>query len=222
MTKEQDAGQPGAPEHTEGSEPAVGDNASYRVDPTAEVSAGAEAESEAATAGDQSESVDAARGHDPDPAELTMLLEDARARADDAHNQILRIRAEMENMARRQAKELENAHKFALEGFVRELLQVRDSLELGQAAADAEDADLPKLREGTELTLKLLGDVMAKFGVERIDPEGAPFNPEYHQAMSMQPRSDVPPNTVVNVVQSGYSLNGRLVRPALVMVSQAA
>ncbi|MBK5930658.1 nucleotide exchange factor GrpE [Halochromatium salexigens] len=158
----------------------------------------------------------------PDPAELTMLLEDSRAKADEANNQLLRLRAEMENMSRRQAKELENAHKFALEGFVKELLQVRDSLELGQAAAEAPDADVAKLREGTELTLKLLRDVMTKFGVERIEPEGEPFNPDYHQAMSMQPRSDVPPNTVVNVVQSGYLLNGRLVRPALVMVSQAA
>jgi molecular chaperone GrpE len=132
------------------------------------------------------------------------------------------MRAEMENMGRRQAKELENAHKFALEGFIKELLQVRDSLELGKAAAESPDADVGKLREGTELTLKLLSDVMTKFGVERIEPEGEPFNPDYHQAMSMQPRSDVPPNTVVNVVQSGYTLNGRLVRPALVMVSQAA
>jgi molecular chaperone GrpE len=159
---------------------------------------------------------------DPDPSELTVLLEDARAKADDAHNQLLRVRAEMENMKRRQGKELENAHKFALEGFVKELLQVRDSLELGKAAADAPDADVEKLREGTELTLKLLTDVMAKFGIERIDPEGEPFNPDYHQAMSMQPRADLPPNTVVAVVQSGYLLNGRLMRPALVMVSQAA
>ena len=155
-----------------------------------------------------------------DPAELTMLLEDARARADQSHDQLLRARAEMENMSRRQAKELENAHKFALEGFVRELLQVRDSLELGNAAAREPEADVAKLREGTELTLKLLGDVMAKFGVERIQPEGEPFNPEYHQAMSMQPRADVPPNTVTAVIQSGYILNGRLVRPALVMVSR--
>lgn len=157
-----------------------------------------------------------------DPAELTMLLEDARARADQTQDQLLRTRAEMENMGRRQAKELENAHKYALEGFVKELLAVRDSLELGQAAAQDPATDIAKLREGTELTLKLLSDVMTKFGVERIDPEGEPFNPEYHQAMSMQPRSDVPTNTVVGVVQSGYLLNGRLVRPALVMVSQAA
>ncbi|MBK5941562.1 nucleotide exchange factor GrpE [Halochromatium roseum] len=199
MTTEQEEQQPGATVQTESAE-------------------SAEATSEPA------EDIDAtqAQAKEQDPAELTMLLEDARARADDAHNQILRVRAEMENMARRQAKELENAHKFALDSFVKELLQVRDSLELGQVAADAPDADVTKLREGTELTLKLLRDVMAKFGVERIDPDGEPFNPDYHQAMAMQPRSDVPPNTVVNVVQSGYLLNGRLMRPALVMVSQAA
>lgn len=171
-----------------------------------------------------SEAVDDAVVEPPadDPARLTMLLEDARARADQTHEQLLRARAEMENMTRRQAKELENAHKYALEGFVRELLAVRDSLELGRAAAQDPAADLAKLLEGTELTLKLLTDVMGKFGVERVDPEGEPFNPEYHQAMSIQPRSDVPPNTVVNVVQSGYLLNGRLMRPALVMVSQQA
>jgi molecular chaperone GrpE len=176
---------------------------------------------DAATAG---EAADDETGERPaaDAGELTMLLEDARARADETHDQLLRTRAEMENMSRRQAKELENAHKFALEGFVKELLQVRDSLELGNAAAREPDADVAKLREGTELTLKLLGDVMAKFGVERIDPEGEPFNPEYHQAMSVQPRDDVPPNTVVTVIQSGYLLNGRLVRPALVMVSRQA
>lgn len=158
----------------------------------------------------------------PDPVELTMLLEDARARADQTHDQLLRARAEMENMARRQAKELENAHKYALDNFVRELLPVRDSLELGLTAASGADADLARLREGTELTLKLFGDVMGKFGVERIAPEGQPFNPELHQAMSMQPRADLPANTVVAVIQPGYTLNGRLVRPALVMVSQAA
>ena len=103
-----------------------------------------------------------------------------------------------------------------------ELLGVWDSLELGHSAAQDEAADVHKLREGTELTLKMLGDAMGKFGVEQIDPLNQPFNPELHQAMSMQPRADVPPNTVVTVVQKGYTLNGRLVRPAMVMVSQAA
>jgi molecular chaperone GrpE len=190
------------------------------LDPNLHPGADPEVEASASTAEASAQAEDDPPG--PDPTELTMLLEDARAKADDAHNQLLRARAEMENMARRQAKELENAHKFALEGFAKELLQVRDSLELGKAAAEAPDADIAKLREGTELTLKLLRDVMAKFGIERLEPEGERFNPDYHQAMSMQPRADVPPNTVVNVVQSGYLLNGRLIRPALVMVSQAA
>jgi molecular chaperone GrpE len=157
-----------------------------------------------------------------DPEQLTALLEDARNKADENWNKLLRARAELENLNRRHARELEQAHKFALDNFVRELLQVRDSLELGHNASQDEAADLVKLREGTELTLKLLTDVMNKFGVEQIDPEGEAFNPDYHQAMAMQPRSDVPPHTVVNVVQKGYLLNGRLVRPALVMVSRAA
>lgn len=151
--------------------------------------------------------------------ELTALLEDARAKADQSWDQLLRARAEIENLKRRQAVELERAHKYALDGFVRELLQVLDSLELGHNAAKDVSADVDKLREGTELTLKLLTDVMGKFGVEQINPEGEPFNPEYHQAMTMQPRDDLPPNTVVTVVQKGYLLNGRLVRPAMVIVS---
>ncbi len=154
--------------------------------------------------------------------ELSAALDAARAEIEDSRDQVLRARAELENLRRRHAQELEKAHKFALDGFVRELLQVRDSLELGCNAAQEASADLDKLREGTELTLKLLGDVMEKFGVGVVDPVDQPFDPEFHQAMSMQPREDVPPNTVVLVIQKGYTLNGRLVRPALVMVSQAA
>ncbi|MBK1653282.1 nucleotide exchange factor GrpE [Allochromatium vinosum] len=154
--------------------------------------------------------------------ELSAALDAARAEIEDSRDQVLRARAELENLRRRHAQELEKAHKFALDGFVRELLQVRDSLELGCNAAQEASADVDKLREGTELTLKLLGDVMEKFGVGVVDPANQPFDPEFHQAMSMQPREDVPPNTVVLVIQKGYTLNGRLVRPALVMVSQAA
>jgi molecular chaperone GrpE len=153
--------------------------------------------------------------------ELTAELAAARAKADENWDLLLRARAEIENLRRRQATELEKAHKYALDGFVRELLQVRDSLELGHDAAQEADADIGKLREGTELTLKLLSDVMSKFGVESVEPLNQPFDPELHQAMTMQPRSDVPPNTVVAVLQKGYTLNGRLVRPALVMVSSA-
>ena len=153
--------------------------------------------------------------------DLLDLLEKARTKADEHYDQMMRAHAELENLKRRHARDLENAHKYALDKFVAELLGVWDSLELGHNAAQDETADVTKLREGTELTLKMLGDVMGKFGVEQIDPLNEVFNPELHQAMSMQPRADVPANTVVAVVQKGYTLNGRLVRPAMVMVSQA-
>lgn len=153
--------------------------------------------------------------------DLAAELNETRAKAGEYWDALLRARAELENLRRRQATELEKAHKYALDGFVRELLQVRDSLELGCGVAQDSGADVAKLREGTELTLKLLSDVMSKFGVESVDPSGAPFNPELHQAMTVQPRPDLPSNTVVAVVQKGYTLNGRLVRPALVMVSSA-
>jgi molecular chaperone GrpE len=105
---------------------------------------------------------------------------------------------------------------------VAELLPVRDSLELGLAAAADPQAGLTKLREGMELTVKLFGDALQRFGVEAVDPAGSPFDPNLHQALSTQPRDDVPANTVIAVVQRGYTLNGRLVRPALVMVSRPA
>ncbi|MEJ1354234.1 MAG: nucleotide exchange factor GrpE [Candidatus Sedimenticola sp. (ex Thyasira tokunagai)] len=152
--------------------------------------------------------------------ELVLMLEDARSKADEHWNQLIRSKAEMDNLRKRQDRDLENAHKYALERFVNELLPVRDSMELGLLAAQDENADVEKLREGTELTLKLFGDVMEKFTVFQINPEGEPFDPELHQAMTMIPRDDVPPSTVVTVVQKGYSLNGRLVRPAMVIVSQ--
>jgi len=154
--------------------------------------------------------------------QLQLLLEDARAKADEHWEMVIRARAESENLKKRHSRELENAHKFAIEKFVNELLPVKDSMELGLSAAQGEAADVDKLVEGTELTLKLLADVMAKFGIEEINPEGEPFNPEFHQAMAMQPSNEVEPNTVLTVVQKGYTLNDRLVRPAMVMVSQAA
>jgi len=154
--------------------------------------------------------------------DLSKLLEEAQQKAQEHYEQLMRAHAEIENLKRRHSQEIEKAHKYALDKFVNELLAVWDSLELGHVAAQDQAADVGKLREGTELTLKMLGDVMVKFGVEQHNPEGESFNPELHQAMSMQPRDDVEPNTVVAVVQKGYSLNGRLVRPAMVMVSQAA
>lgn len=155
-------------------------------------------------------------------SDLNQLLEEARTKAEEHYEQMMRAHAELDNLKKRHARDLENAHKFALDKFVAELLGVWDSLELGHTAALDDAADVHKLREGTELTLKMLTDVMGKFGVEQIDPIDRPFDPEFHQAMSMQPRADVPANTVVAVVQKGYMLNGRLVRPAMVMVSQAS
>lgn len=192
---------------TESSEPGVQAEEALLEDASA--SRSGDAEGEQATAAEV-----------PTPEELLAQLSVARAEAESLRDQALRVRAEIENIRRRHAAELEKAHKFALDSFVRDLLPVRDSLELGHDAALADGADIGKLREGTELTLKLMGDVMERFGVVPVDPIQQPFDPEFHQAMSMQPRSDVPPNTVVAVMQKGYTLNGRLVRPALVMVSR--
>ncbi|MCU0766165.1 MAG: nucleotide exchange factor GrpE [Gammaproteobacteria bacterium] len=158
----------------------------------------------------------------PRAEDLRLLLEDARAKADENFDRFMRATAELENVRRRAERDLEAARKFALERFVAELLPVRDSLELGIGAAGEVQADPAKLHEGMQLTLKMLGDAMQKFGVERVDPQGQLFDPNLHQALSVQPRDDVPANTVVVVVQKGYTLNGRLVRPAMVMVSRAA
>ena len=152
--------------------------------------------------------------------QLARQLESARAKADEHWDQLVRTKAQMDNLNKRHQRELENAHKYGLDKFVGELLGVWDSLELGHAAAQDENVDVARLLEGTELTLKMMSDAMSKLGVEQVDPLNEPFNPELHQAMSMQPREDVPANTVVAVIQKGYTLNGRLVRPAMVMVSQ--
>lgn len=158
---------------------------------------------------------------DASPEKLHLMLEDARAKADEHWEQVIRARAELDNLKKRHSRELENAHKYAIDKFVNEILPVKDSLELGLNAASDEGADLAKLIEGTELTLKLFLDVMGKFGIEEINPVGEPFNPEFHQAMAMQPSDEAEPNTVLTVVQKGYTLNERLVRPAMVMVAQA-
>jgi len=157
-----------------------------------------------------------------DNAELHALLTDARNKADEHWDQCVRLQAELENLRKRNERDLANAHKFALEKFAAELLPVRDSLEMGIAAAAEESASVEHLREGSELTLKMLTSALEKFNVKEINPLNEQFNPEYHEAMSMQERADVAPNTVVTVVQKGYLLNDRLIRPAMVIVSRAA
>jgi molecular chaperone GrpE len=146
-------------------------------------------------------------------------LEAARKRAEETWNQLVRAQADLENLRKRSERDVAQAHKYGLEKFVSELLPVVDSLELGLGHA-TEHVDAEKLREGMDLTLKMLGQVLQKFNVEAIDPLGEPFNPELHQAMSIQENAELEPNTVLTVVQKGYRLNDRLLRPAMVIVSK--
>jgi molecular chaperone GrpE len=170
---------------------------------------------------DADEADDVSMDSPPDHAELTALLEDARGKADEHWDQVVRMKAEMENLRKRSERELANAHKFALERFASELLPVRDSLEMGLAAFEVEGADTSKLGEGVALTLQMLTAAMEKAAIQEVNPQDERFDPDFHQAMSTQERDDVEPNTVVNVVQKGYTLNGRLIRPAMVIVSKA-
>ena len=154
-------------------------------------------------------------------AELQAQLDEALAKAEENWDKAVRATAEQENIRRRAQRDLENAHKFALEKFLQELIPIKDSLEMGLQAARAPDADVTKLREGSELILKMLSDALEKFGIEEVDPMGHPFDPEHHQAMTLLESPDHDPNTVVAVMQKGYKLNDRLVRPAMVAVSKA-
>lgn len=168
---------------------------------------------------DMPEEASDAGGVTQDPEELHALLTDARSKADQHWDQCLRLQADMENLRKRNERDLANAHKFALEKFANALLPVKDSLEMGLLAA-VENADVARLVEGSELTLKMFTSAMEKFNINEINPLNEKFNPEYHEAMSMQERDDVEPNTVVTVVQKGYTLNDRLIRPAMVIVSR--
>lgn len=170
-------------------------------------------EEESQAAGEGSEQVEEAEI----AAEAVSELDQAVAKAAENWDRYLRTAAELENVRKRTARDVENAHRFALERFGKELLAVRDSLEMGLAAADKSSA--AGLLEGSEATLKLLTGTMLQFGIEEIDPAGEPFDPEFHEAISMQPSEDVEPGSVVSVVQKGYSLNGRLLRPAMVVVA---
>ncbi|MDJ0700228.1 MAG: nucleotide exchange factor GrpE [Woeseiaceae bacterium] len=152
----------------------------------------------------------------PDPE---ALLADLRAKADDNWDRYLRTAAELENVRKRAARDVENAHKFALERFGKDLLAVKDSLEMGLSV---ENADETSLREGSESTLKLLAGTLERFGIVEIDPVGEPFDPEFHEAMTMQPSADAEPGSVLTVIQKGYALNGRLLRPAMVVVAAEA
>ncbi|ANE56218.1 MULTISPECIES: nucleotide exchange factor GrpE [Methylomonas] len=169
-----------------------------------------------------------AGGEEP-AAEETVSIESLRQQLEQAQQQAaanldkaLRTQAEMENLKKRVQKDLDDERKYGLAKFAKELLSVLDSLELGIQAASGDSPEVVKLREGSLLTVKQFESVFAKFNIETIDPLGQPFNPEFHQAMVMQPSETAEPNSVLNVFQKGYILNGRLLRPAMVVVAKAA
>lgn len=149
--------------------------------------------------------------------QLKAALAAAETRANEARDQALRAMAELDNVRKRAMRDVENAHKYAIEKFAGDLIAVKDSLEMSLAAQNASADDL---RAGSDATLKLLAKAFERAAVMEVQAEGLPFNPEFHEAMAMVPVADKPANTVVNVVQKGYILNGRLVRPARVIVSK--
>jgi molecular chaperone GrpE len=164
----------------------------------------------------------------PEPAEpvddenesLEEQLQQAQATIKDYWDQVVRMRAEVENNRKRAERDVENAHKYALKNFVDSLLPVIDSMEMGQTAANTENATLESIREGSELTMTMFAQVLERSGLQQINPLGEKFDPEKHQAISMVEVPDAKPNSVIEVMQKGFSLNDRLIRPAMVVVAK--
>ncbi len=175
---------------------------------------------EVSDSGEERQDAEASAGDEAGEVDLASALAAAEAKADDNWNRYLRIAAELENVRKRAERDVENAHKFAVERFAKELLQVCDSLEMGIAAGD--EAGAAALLEGSNATLKQLESTLNRFGVEGVDPLGEPFDPALHEAMTMQPAPDAEPGSVLTVFQKGYTLNGRLLRPARVVVAAEA
>ena len=148
-------------------------------------------------------------------SKLEVQLEEMR-------DQVLRHQAEVQNVKRRAEQDVEKARKYALERFCNELLPIVDSLEMAILSASPNQEDSESILKGVKLTLKMFVDTLAKFNLEQIDPEGEPFDPKSHQAVSMVENNEVEPNTVLSVMQRGYVLSGRLIRPAMVVVSKAS
>lgn len=154
-------------------------------------------------------------------SESEQALETALEQAQNAKDDLLRVQAEMQNLRRRTEQDIEKAHKYGQEKLSIELLAVMDNLERSQeAASDSEDEAVKAIRAGVDLTVKGFVDCFKKFNIETIDPLGEPFDPQLHQAMSMQENTESEPNTVIAVMQKGYTLHGRVIRPAMVMVSK--
>lgn len=155
-----------------------------------------------------------------DNESIEAQLEKAQTTIKDYFDQIIRLRAEMDNNRKRSERDIANAHKFALKNFAENLLPVVDSMEMGQAAASTESASLESIREGSELTMNMLMQVLERNGIQQIDPLGEKFDPDKHQAISMVESTDVEPNSVIEVMQKGFLLNERLIRPAMVVVAK--
>lgn len=153
---------------------------------------------------------------------LKARIDSLSAAMEAAKEQVLRSQAEAQNARRRAEQDVEKAHKFGQEKLLQDLLPVVDNLERALAAMDTDNPDLKAVVEGIQLTHKSFIDALAKYHVEPVDPRGEPFDPERHQAMTMVANPDVEPNTVIDVFQKGYTLHGRLVRPAMVVVSKGA
>lgn len=162
-----------------------------------------------------------AKTDEPTVESLAADLAAAEAKAAENYDMYLRANAETENVRKRVERESEKARKFALERFSGELLAVVDSLQMGVEAAGQDGATLESVKEGSELTLGMLNGVLDKFAIKQIEAVGEKFNPEFHEAMVMQPAPDAEPNTVLTVIQQGYTLNGRVLRPARVIVAAA-
>lgn len=150
---------------------------------------------------------------------LQRQLEKLQEQSKVSLDKVVRAQAEMENLRKRAARDVENAHKYALEKFTNELLPIMDSLELGLSAS-VKAKNLDDLRKGMELTLEMFNTVMEKFGITMIEPKGEKFNPELHDAVSMQETDDSNSGIIIEVMQKGYTLNGRLIRPAMVVVAK--
>lgn len=159
---------------------------------------------------------------EPDEQEesIEQQLEKAQETIKDYWDQMMRLRAEIDNNRKRAERDIENAHKYALKNFVENLLPIIDSMELGQTAAAADNATLESIREGSALTMNMFVQVLEKNGLEQIDPVGEKFDPEHHQAISMIEVEDAEPSSVIEVMQKGFRLNDRLVRPAMVVVAK--
>ena len=193
--------------------------AAGEVEDSAAVAAETEAAEVEAGTGEQ-EQADGREQTDPDEvAGLMQENERLKIEAQESIDKALRATAELDNIRKRTSRDIENAHKYALERFVNELLPVADSMELGINASQSAE-DIESLREGMDLTLKKLYDCLGKFGVNAIDPTGEKFDPEWHQAVSMQELEGTDSGQVVTVMQKGYELNGRLIRPAMVVVAK--